>query len=131
MSWQIFYHKVGISLMNKFCLISIYIFHRENYGALEFESNLGLVKAEVRAGINEDYAKKKDRPWIIWETFCAKTNIDPFLIDIEDPLPYLKIFGRRLCNGQLAPSSCQIRSATVSDYLTSVGQRFTSIQHGG
>ena len=72
---------------------------------LEFESDLGIVEAEVRAGVNEDYAKKKDRHWIIWETFCTKTNIDPFLIDIEDPLPYLKIFGRRLRDGRLAPGS--------------------------
>ena len=94
---------------------------------LEFESDLGIVEAEVRAGVNEDYAKKKDRHWIIWETFCTKTNIDPFLIDVEDPLPYLKIYGRRLRDGRLAPSGRQIRSATVSDYLTSVGQRFASM----
>ena len=28
---------------------------------LEFESDLGLVEAEVRAGVNEDYAKKSGR----------------------------------------------------------------------
>ena len=66
---------------------------------LEFESDLCLVEAEVRAGVNENYAKKKDRHWIIWETYCAKTNIDPFLIDVEDPLPYLKVYGTRLHDG--------------------------------
>ena len=33
MLWRTFYHDAGISPMNKFCLTSIYIFHRENYGA--------------------------------------------------------------------------------------------------
>ena len=71
---------------------------------LEFESDLGIVEAEVRAGVNEDYAKKKDRHWIIWETYCTKTNINPFLLNIEDPVPYLKVFGRRLRDGRIAPS---------------------------
>ena len=62
----------------------------------EFESDLSLVEAEVRAGVNEDYAKKKNFHWIIWETYCAKTNINPFLINVKDPIPYLKVFGRRL-----------------------------------
>ena len=60
---------------------------------LEFESDLGLVKAEVRAGVNEDYAKKKDRHWIIWEIYCTKTYIDPFLLNIEDPVTHIEIYG--------------------------------------
>ena len=70
----------------------------------EFESDLRVVKAEVRSRVNEDYADPKDRHWIVWETYCAKTKIDPFLLDKEDPVPYLKVFGQRLRNGRLAPS---------------------------
>ena len=33
MLWRTFYHDAGISPMNKFCLILICIFHRENHGA--------------------------------------------------------------------------------------------------
>ena len=93
----------------------------------EFESDLRIVEAEVRSGVNEDYADRKDRHWIIWETYCAKTKLDPFLLDKEDPVPYLEVFGQRLRDGRLAPSGRQIRSATVSDYLTSVGQRFSNM----
>ena len=93
----------------------------------EFESDLRLVEAEVRSGVNEDYADRKDRHWIVWETYCAKTKLDPFLLDKEDPVPYLEVFGQRLRDGRLAPSGRQIRSATVSDYLTSVGQRFSNM----
>ena len=63
---------------------------------LEFESDLCAVKAEVRTGVNEDYTRTKDRHWIIWETYCTKTNIDSFLLNIKDPIPYLKVFGKRL-----------------------------------
>ena len=66
MSWQIFSHDVGISRTNKFCLILI-SFSTERTMALmsiadrlEFESDLCAVEAEVRAGVNEEYAEKKD-----------------------------------------------------------------------
>ena len=58
---------------------------------------------------------------------CAKTHLDPFLLDIKDPVPYLEIFGQQLRNSRLAPSGQQIRSATFSDYLTLMGQRFTNM----
>ena len=93
----------------------------------EFKSDLRIVEAEVQTGVNEDYANQKDCHWIIWETYCAKTHLCPFLLNIKDPVPYLKIFGQQLRNGRLTPSSRQIRSATVSDYLTLVGQRFANM----
>ena len=94
---------------------------------LEFESDLCACEAEVRAGVTEDYARRKDRHWEIWETYCSKTNLDPFLLNVDDPVPYLEIFAKRLRDGRIAPSGRQIRSQTVSDYLTSVGQRFTNL----
>ena len=93
----------------------------------EFESDLRIVEAEVQAGINEDYADRKDCHWIIWETYCAKTHLNPFLLDIKGLVSYLEIFGQQLRNGQLANSGQKIRSATVSDYLTLAGQRFANM----
>ena len=72
---------------------------------LEFESDLCIVQAEVRTGVNEECAYRKDRYLDVWETYCAKTHLDPFLLNIEDPIPYHEIFGRRLRDGRLAPSS--------------------------
>ena len=60
--------------------------------------------AEVPSGVNEDYANRKDRHWLIWETYCAKTRLDLFLLDIKDPVPYLKIFGQRLRDSRITPS---------------------------
>ena len=94
---------------------------------VEFESDLRVVEAEVRAGVTEKYSKTKDSHWRIWETYCQKIRIDPFLIDIEDHIPILAVFQTRLRDGRIAPSGRQIRSQTVSDYLTSVGQKFTSM----
>ena len=59
---------------------------------LEFESDLCACEAEVRAGVTEDYARRKDRHWEIWETYCSKTNLGPFLLNVDDPVPYLEVF---------------------------------------
>ena len=66
---------------------------------LEFKSDLCVVKAEVRAGVNEEYTNQKDHHWIIWETYCSKIHLNPLLLNIEDPTPFLDIFGQRLRNG--------------------------------
>ena len=94
---------------------------------LEFESDLCVVKAEVRGGVNEECSDRKDRYLIIWETYRSKTHLEPLFLNIKGPIPYLENFSQRLQDGWLAPSGRQIRSATVSDYLTSVGQRFANM----
>ena len=53
---------------------------------LEFESDLCAVKAEVRAGVTEDYSKRKDSYLKIWESYCHKTRVDPFLLNV----PFLR-----------------------------------------
>ena len=93
----------------------------------EFESDLRLVGADVRSGVNKAYADRKDGHWLNWESYCAKARLHPFLLDIKDPVPYLKIFSQQLYNSRIAPSDRQIQSATVSDYLTLVGQRFVNM----
>ena len=66
---------------------------------LEFKSDLCAVKAEVRAGVNEEHAQKRIVIGLFGKITGPKTNLDPFLINIKDPIPYLEIFGKRLRNG--------------------------------
>ena len=96
-------------------------------GQFEFEFDLRVVKADDRAGVNEKYTDQKDRRWIIWETYYSKTHLNSFLLNVNDPFPYLEIFGQKLRYGRPfppspSPRSWQIRSVTVLDYLTSVDQ---------
>ena len=94
---------------------------------LEFESDLCLVTAEVKGGVPKEYANRKYQHWDIRETYYTKTHLNPFLLNISNPVPYLEILTKRLRNGRITPSSRQIRSQTVLDYLTSVVQRFTNL----
>ena len=71
---------------------------------LEFKSDLCAVEAEVRAKVTEDYSKRKDSHWKIWESYCHKTRVYPFLLEVENPVPILEIFQRILRNGRLVPS---------------------------
>ena len=91
----------------------------------EFRIDLGLVKEAERAGVTSAYTKKKDTHWEVWLNFCEKVRIDPHLTAIVDPVPYLQVFGARYCDGHIAPSRRGVKSATVSDAIRSVGQRFS------
>ena len=93
----------------------------------EFESDLSTVMTEVRVGVAEDYAKRKGRHWEILDTYCHKNRVDPFLLDVQDSVPSLKFFQKRLLNNRAAPSGQHIGSKTVSNYITSVSQRFTNM----
>ena len=94
---------------------------------LKFESDLCAIKAKVWARVTENYFKRKDSHWKIWESYCHKTHVDSFHLNVENPNSILEIYQRRLQDGQLAPSSQQIRSQTVPDYLISAGQMFTNL----
>ena len=96
----------------------------------EFESDLCIVQEEVRSGVTEKYAKAKEAHWEIWLTYCEKSHVDPFLISVANRVEILQVFARRLRDGRIAPSGRQIRSKSVSDYLTLVGQKFANMGSG-
>ena len=88
---------------------------------LEFKSDLCLVEAEVRVGVNEDYIKKKDRHWIIWETYCTKATIDPFLLNVEDPLPYLDPISKSMVEDYaMADSPPAVNRSNLQQFQTTL-----------
>jgi hypothetical protein len=58
---------------------------------------------------------------------CHKLAIDPTLQEFQDPVPFLQVFARRYRTGDLAPRKKPVRSHTVEDALSSVGQTFASV----
>ena len=93
--------------------------------AAEFRTDLGLATDAVRLAIDPNYAKRKDAHWIIWIQFCTKCNLDPFLANIQDPIPYLQVFAQRYRDGTIAPRGNVVSAKYIRDVLCSIGQAFS------
>ena len=76
----------------------------------------------MRRRVQEAYAVRKDKHWVIWDDFCVSHNFDPFLCGVKDPVPYLQVFGARFRNGSLAPRGNPVAVGSVSDAIRSIGQ---------
>ena len=51
--------------------------------------------------------------------------MDPFLVTVQDPIPFLQDFAQRYCNGKIAPSGNIVTANYVSDVLHLIGQAFS------
>ena len=92
-----------------------------------FRSDFRLAQQDVKAGVSTGRARSSNSHWKIWQQFTDQLAIDPFLETIEDKVPILQVFARRLRTGQLAPSRNSLRSRSVEDYLRSIGQAFREL----
>ena len=93
----------------------------------EFESYLVVVQEAVKSGVTKSYSNRKDSHWGLWESYCEKKHLDPFLRSTEDPIPFLQVFAAMYRDGTIAPSKNSVRSKTVSDAVRSVGQKFSGL----
>jgi hypothetical protein len=92
-----------------------------------FRADLRIVDEKIRLGVTSKRAKAADAHWGRWETFCLANNIDPFMRNIEDPVPILQVFAQRYRDGRIAPRKNAVRSDTVSDAIRAVGQTFSRL----
>lgn len=99
----------------------------QSVDANDFLADLGLAQEAVRKGVSPDYAQRKDAHWVIWLQFCAQLKLDPFLTNIQDPIPILQVFAQRYRDGRLAPSQRTVTAKYVSDVVLSVGQAFLRV----
>lgn len=95
--------------------------------ANELGADLGLIQEAVRSGVTSKRANAADNHWERWASFCLENNFDPYLRDVEDPVPLLQVFGQRYRDGRIAPSGRAVRSRTVEDAIRAVGQTFASV----
>jgi hypothetical protein len=86
-----------------------------------------LVQQQIAAGVVPSRERAAENHWSRWETFCEQHSLDPFLFELEDPVPMLQIFAARYRTGEIAPSGNPVRSRTVEDALRAVGQGFTRL----
>jgi len=88
---------------------------------------LSLIKETSTLGISYSRRGANETSWDVWCTFCQDLHIDPFLSQLDDPIPLLQIFAHRYRDGTVAPSGAAVRSRTVEGALRAVGQAFSSL----
>jgi hypothetical protein len=96
-------------------------------GTLNLLNELGAIKSAAARAISTGQQTSADTSWSIWTEFCHSLSCDPFLDNIQDPLPLLQIFAERYRVGTLAPSQLKVRSRTVEGALRAVGQTFAAL----
>jgi len=65
--------------------------------------------------------------WDIWCTFCQDLHVDPYLTQLDDPIPLLQIFVHKYQEGSVAPSGAAVHFRMVEGALCAVGQKFTAL----
>jgi hypothetical protein len=83
----------------------------------EFRADLSAVQEAIRAGVTHQRTRAHDLHWERWEQFCLLNGLDPQLEGINDPVPFLQVFGTRYQDGRIAPSGQPVRARTVEDAL--------------
>jgi len=91
------------------------------------QRELSDIKQTARRGIAFGRANATNTHWDLWVSFCVDLHCDPYLSELQDPVPLLQIFAHRYRNGTLAPSGSPVRSRAMEDALRSVGQTFASL----
>jgi hypothetical protein len=91
------------------------------------ERDLRIIKETAANATSATRSGATDTSWLLWCTFCRDLHIDPFLSQLEDPIPLLQIFAHRYRTGTVAPSGSSVRSRTVEGALRAVGQTFATL----
>ena len=60
------------------------------------------VRAAMGSGISAGYAASIRAYWTQWTQFCSGINRDPHLMNMADPVPFLKIFAYHVRSRELA-----------------------------
>lgn len=93
----------------------------------DLEHDLCTIKQIAATAITASRTGSQDTTWDIWCTFCQDLHIDPFLTQLDDPIPLLQIFAHKYRDGSVAPSGVAVRSRTVEGALRAVGKTFTAL----
>jgi hypothetical protein len=87
--------------------------------------DLRFVKENIRLGITAKCSKSADAYWALWEAFCHKHNIDPFVQHCDDSMSIIQVFTQPYRDGRGAPKHSAVDSGTSEDAIHVVGQTFT------
>ena len=80
-----------------------------------FSVDLSAVDETMRSAIDPGYAAKKEKHWEVWMEYCQSINIDPFLLDVDDPIEIIQVFGHQYRDGLIAPAGTP---SNLAQFLT-------------
>lgn len=92
-----------------------------------FSADLLLASETCRTSVGSKRARGQDNTWDIWLGFCAEHEVDAFLEDVEDAIPYLQVFAQRYRDGRLAKGGQPVTARTVEDAIRAIGQTMASM----
>ena len=87
-----------------------------------FWNSFRTATEDIQEGMYVGRATSADGHWTKWAYFCARVAPKPLPVAYKDPVPILNAFTWDYQNGNIAPSSCGVRSRTVEDAVRSIGQ---------
>ena len=97
----------------------------------ELRSDLRVIQQAIRAGVVSSRARAADKHWDRWVDFCESISLDPWLVEVDDPIPILQVFGARYHDGRIAPRGKPVRAHTVEDAIPAMGQTFARFARVG
>ena len=92
-----------------------------------FHLDLLLAQEKVHAGVTAQPSDVADREWDGWTAYRDKLGVHPLLEELEDPIPFFRVYDQGYCTGKGLASGHPARSCTVEDSLQNVGQTFTCL----
>lgn len=81
----------------------------------------------MQGGVSTGRTAAANTHWKAWDSFTAELGLDPLLQAIEDKVPILQVFSRRVRTGELAANKAAVKSRTVEDYVRSIGQTYLAM----
>ena len=72
-----------------------------------FLRDYSLAQQDVQCGVAKQRRSTDDNMWDVWTQYCSELGIDPLLPELDDPIPLLQVYARRLRTGVLAPNKNQ------------------------
>ena len=81
----------------------------------------------ILKGISATIFQKDTAAWRQWRILCRWLGIPSDLQGVEDPIPLLNIFGKRVHVGLIAALVIPINKWSVEQHLCSIGQIFTAM----
>lgn len=94
-----------------------------------FRRDFGLAQKDVQTGVSSGRASASNSHWNKWTNYVRELALDPLLEAIQDKIPFLQVFGRRIRTGALSASQRPVKSRQVEDYLRTIGQTFMAMGH--
>ena len=93
----------------------------------ELRRDIFAMSDEISRGISPGRVVAAASTWRIWCKFCQSVLTDPGLSGVDDPVPFLILFGRRWRDGRLAPRGQPVSARTAEDAVRHVGQAFSML----